>query len=167
MKKSGFTFIELLVVIAIIVIRSMMLLPALSKARERARTHPPKPPSVFICPTDWGWDRSYDDNWLYEGGYRGSYGPNSRYVIKFFTHQKYSRIKKPTRILMVGDVCNGETYNNFGSGSSPVFWSSIPALSCKHMSPDLDKPGICNVLFCDGHVEGVRYENQDWVIFAK
>ena len=80
---------------------------------------PAKPPSAFICPTDFGLhvgnptaSPAWPDRWLYYGGYRGSYGPNTQ-VLRVYAppnsgclipNLNIGKVTEPSQTIMLGEA---------------------------------------------------------------
>jgi len=134
----------------------------------------PKIPCVFVCPTDlalnyhyisgYGWVRK----WLNYEGYTGSYGASWQLFsyLPYEPFRKLSKVKRPSQTLL---LCESSLFSETGDQGDMNVWDETSLNRKDRYKHGISVgneiiPGIQNILFVDGHVEGVSYNNRKSVI---
>jgi prepilin-type N-terminal cleavage/methylation domain-containing protein/prepilin-type processing-associated H-X9-DG protein len=136
---------------------------------------PARPPSVYICMTDFnlhaGNPPAHPAGWLYYGGYFGSYGSNGALFVG--TTEPYVRataVSQPAATLLLGESAvnepidfRGETRINIRYAPGPL--AAYPFTHSFFLEQRWKHNGLQNILFADGHVKSIDYAQRNNVNF--
>ncbi len=131
---------------------------------------PAKPPSAFICPTDFDLhvgdpaaSPAWPDKWLYYGGYRGSYGPNNC-IFKMYNpphvtipYIHIAQVSDLSNTIMLGEAATPHPTTPIDQGFLNISWYGSFASSTFRFVQRWKHNGMQNILFADGHVTPIDY----------